>query len=498
MLEGISKSKRFQLYAVSFLFSVAISSVYNIPINIFGLVFCLIILSWGILIFKKSLITKYILISLIFFILGFVRINIFELPKYKNINLQNKFIAQVVREPDVRQDGVRYILKSENQGRYYIKSNLYPRYNYGDILNVSCKKFVDPEPIEDFRYDKFLARLQIYKVCVSPRLYLDKNLNNKLNKKNILLSGVYFAKQKVAARVNKIWHEPYASFMAGLLYGYRGGLGTLNHDFSVTGVTHIVAISGYNITVLVSIIQPLLISLRIGRKRGFYIVIIFIILFTIFAGLSASVVRAAIMGVIVLLAKHLGRKSSIFNTLLLSAVVMTIQNPYVLMWDAGFQLSFLSTVGLIYLNPHFDKALSWMPEFLSIRESAQTTFSATLVTLPLILFQFKKISIVAIPTNLLVLWIIPFIMFCGFITLALSIILPQVALLFSYVSWLMMGYIVFIVRILAKLDFASYDASISMFTMYIIYAIMFGYVFYKSNKKITPLVILSAVEESPE
>lgn len=476
----MSKSKRFQLYAVSFLFSVAISSVYDLNklYDFSSLIICLVILSLGVLIFKKKLIIKYLLVSLLFFILGFVRVYLFELPKYKNINLNNKFTAQVIREPDVRQDGVRYILKSENQGKYYIKSSLYPRYNYGDVVNVSCKKFVKPEPIEDFRYDKFLARLQIYNVCVSPRLYLEKNNGRG----NIILSSVYKAKQKVALRVGELWHEPYASFMAGLLYGYRGGLGSLNHDFSVTGVTHIVAISGYNITVLVSIIQPLLISLGIGRKRGFYIVIIFIMLFTIFAGLSASVVRAAIMGVIVLLAKHLGRTSHIFNTLILSALVMTLHNPYVLMWDAGFQLSFLSTLGLIYLNPLFDRYTKFLPEFLSIRESAQTTFSATLVTLPLILYQFKRISIVAIPTNLLVLWIIPFIMFCGFITLGVSVIIPQIALLFSYVSWFMMSYIVFIVRSLAKLNFASRDASISIYTMYIIYAIMLGYVYLRARK----------------
>ena len=96
--------------------------------------------------------------------------------------------------------------------------------------------------------------------------------------------------------------------------------------------------------------------------------------------------------------------------------------------------------------------------------------------------QFKRISIVAIPTNLLVLWIIPFIMFCGFFTLALSVVIPHIALLFSYVSWLMMYYIVFIVRTLAKLTFASHEASISIYTMYIIYVIMFGYVYRKARK----------------
>jgi competence protein ComEC len=330
-------------------------------------------------------------------------------------------------------DGVRYIAssqfisdknngnlsyeKTEVEGKFYFKSGLYPRYNYGDKLRITCilKK---PEPVEDFRYDKYLARYNVFVDC-SP-LKIEK-IGESAG--NIFLEKIFAIKAVIAGRINKLWHEPYASFMAGLLYGYRGGLGTLNDLFSRTGVTHIVAISGYNITIISTILIALCTRLYIPRKKAFWLIIFGIFVFVIFAGASASVVRAGIMGVIVLLTKQVGRKAQVSNVMILTALIMTLQNPYILVWDVGFQLSFISTLGLVYLVPILEKYFTWVPEKFSLRDSLVTTLGAIVATLPLILYQFNRLSVVSPIVNIFILWILPWIMFAGFFVVVAVFIL---------------------------------------------------------------------------
>src|SRR3989339_569191 len=173
------------------------------------------------------------------------------------------------------------------------------------------------------------------------------------------LKNFFIFKQSIQARVDSLWVEPESSLMAGLLYGARSGFSAqVNNDFSRAGITHIVAISGYNISVVSKILMSLLLLIGLNRRRAFWFAIFGIILFVIFTGASASVVRAGVMGVIVLLASQMGRLSRIGNILVFTAAVMLLFNPFVLVWDAGFQLSFLSTMGLVYLAPILIQYLS--------------------------------------------------------------------------------------------------------------------------------------------
>jgi competence protein ComEC len=165
------------------------------------------------------------------------------------------------------------------------------------------------------------------------------------------------------------------------------------------------------------------------------------------------------MGIVMLIAKQLGRLSRITNTLVLTAVIMLVINPKVLIFDAGFQLSFLATMGLIYLSPMLEKIFTRLPNIFQIRESFIATTSATIFTLPLILFQFGRLSVVAILVNILILPIIPFAMGVGFLTGLLSFIFPPLATVFSWIVWLMLAYIIKVVELFSDLQFASINIS---------------------------------------
>ncbi len=407
----------------------------------------------------------------------------------------------IIDEPDRRIADVRYTIESQEivingfsrrvKGKVYFKIDLYPEYSYGDILEVKCSLQV-PKPIKnkddlgrEFRYDIYLARYHIYSICERPSIEKISSGGG-----NFVFAKILELKNILAHRIISLWPEPKASFMAGLLYGYRGGLGTLNDLFARTGLTHIVAVSGFNITIIASIFINLCLWLCVPRQKAFWAVSGGIILFVIFTGASASVVRAGVMGIIVLLAKYVGRVSRIGNVLLLAAVIMTVQNPLVLMFDAGFQLSFLSTLGLVYVSPYLSKYNHYFPKFLGIQENITATLSAIIATLPLILYQFGRLSLVAPFANVLVLWIIPWLMLSGALAVFFSFMYEPFGLFLAWFGWLGMEYCIKIVTWFARLPYAAIDISIPIWGMIAAYLIL-GYCLvytYSTNKKYTVLM----------
>ncbi|MBI2436527.1 MAG: ComEC/Rec2 family competence protein [Candidatus Magasanikbacteria bacterium] len=496
-----SKSKSFFSFCLCFLLGVSIISIYNGNIETLYVVVSSIVLSVFVGVYWRAKTARFLLLSILFFALGFLRFQL-TIPHDTVDNIihyageKKTIVGFVSAEPDVRMDGVRYIVQSSEllvqrdepkvlEGKLYFKSSLYPRYEYGDKLELKCDlqrpelvEGVKGTPQRDFAYDKYLARYGVYVLCQDARV-----TKIGVGEGNRVLSGIFALKNVVADRISTMWHEPYASFMAGLLYGYRGGLGELNELFSRTGVTHIVAISGYNITLIATILINFCIYLYIPRKKAFWVITIGIVVFVIFAGASASVVRAGVMGIIVLLSKQIGRASRVGNVMILTAVVMTLQNPYILMWDAGFQLSFLATLGLVYLNPIIRKPFQKYPEILGIKETLITTIAAIMATLPLILFQFGRLSIVAPAVNIMILWILPMIMAFGFFAVVISFIFKPLAMIIAWLGWVGMEYIVVIVKWFANLKFSAVDMQVPVWGMVGMYIGLIGWIILKGKAK---------------
>ncbi|MDD5567340.1 MAG: ComEC/Rec2 family competence protein [Patescibacteria group bacterium] len=341
--------------------------------------------------------------------------------------------------------------EKEIRGKVLISAALYPEFVYGDELKVKCR-LETPQPIEDFAYDKYLALARVYSVCYQPKITILSSGHG-----NFILSGIYSIKQRFLSKLNQMIIEPQASFLAGLLVGARSGMPvSLTEAFQRTGVSHIVAISGYNITIIASLILSLTQGL-IGRKRAFWLVLAALGFFAIITGAQASVLRATIMGVLVLVAKQVGRLSNIGNALVLAAWLMVMFNPLVLAFDIGFQLSFLSTLGLVYLAPRTEKLFGWLPNALNLRESLVSTLSAIIFTLPMILFQFGRLSLVAPLVNILILPLIPIIMAVGFIAVTIGIVWLPIGQIIGWAVWLLLGYIIAVVDFFSKLNFSSIE-----------------------------------------
>ncbi|MBT4722848.1 DUF4131 domain-containing protein [Candidatus Falkowbacteria bacterium] len=464
---NLPKSQKFFYSCLSFLIGIAIGEVLSLNLYIIAFLF---------LCFLAFLFLKRF--RLIFWLIFLLTLGItwnglsqptIDQNHIASFNEQKiTFQAIVSEEPDSRLDKQKLTVKPiEYEGKVLLSMQLYPEYRYGDLLEVHCK-LQTPEPIENFKYDKYLAKSGIYSVCYRPWIKVLEH-----DKGNLLVASVLKFKKKVEQSINRSVSEPQASLVAGILIGSRQGIPQdLLDQFNITGITHIIAISGYNITIIVLLLMNLGKSLSINRKKMIWAIIIGLIFFVILTGMSASVVRAAIMGGIVVFARHIGRRSNVRNVLVLSALIMVFINPKILIWDAGFQLSFISTIGLVYLTPKLERYLKWLPSKLAIRENLTCTISAIVMTLPLILFQFHRLSIVAPIVNLIVLPVIPISMFVGFLMFLSSLVHPLLGQIVGWFSWLLLGYVIKVVEIFSSFGFASVEIQISWYVMVAMYVVL--------------------------
>lgn len=273
-----------------------------------------------------------------------------------------------------------------------------------------------------------------------------------------LASSLAHLRDSIVDRISLALPEPHGSLMSGILLGNRVKLDKdLITTFRAVGLTHIIAVSGYNLTILtanaLSIFWPL-----IGR-RALWVSTAIIILFVIITGAPASILRAAVMALTVILAKYSGRPSRAINVLIFGAAVLVVFEPKII-FDVGFQLSVAATYGLIRLSPYIIRVLSQtkLPE--TLRQVLAETLSAILLTTPLIIGHFERLSIVSPLANILVLPLIPLVMAIGLIGAGLMLAVPAVGNFLILASWPLLAWIIFISQRLADWQFASTDLTL--------------------------------------
>ena len=217
---------------------------------------------------------------------------------------------------------------------------------YADVLDFTGKLQTPPEG-STFSYRDYLATQGIYSYLNYPRYQVIMRTSGNLFK--IL---IFAFRDQAYQKINQFYTQPEASLLSGILLGIETDISEdVEEAFRVTGTTHIIAISGFNIAIITGLFMFLARRVTKNKWKALIIAIIGICVYTTMVGGQASVVRAAIMGSIGLLGKQIGRPQSGVNSLAITAAVMSLFNPLIL-WDVGFQLSFSATIGLIlYAEP---------------------------------------------------------------------------------------------------------------------------------------------------
>jgi len=272
-----------------------------------------------------------------------------------------------------------------------ITAPLYPQYSYGDELKIKCS-LEEPKNYADskFDYQMYLAKDRIYRICNKAQItVVSKNKGNKL------YTFILAVKNKFEEKLSAIFPDPEGAYLKGLLLGGSKRMTKdLSEAFQRTGITHTVAVSGYNVTIVAAFLMWLGIWLGLWRQQVFSFAVIGIVLFVLMTGAPSSAVRAGIMGGLVIWAMKEGRLANSTNAILLAAGAMLAINPLLLRYDAGFQLSFLATIGIVQLSPILEKFWWGRPPKL-IQETIILTMSAMVFVLPIILNSFEKISLVS-------------------------------------------------------------------------------------------------------
>ncbi len=368
--------------------------------------------------------------------------------------------------------------------RTLITTDIFPEYNFGDRLTIvgTLKK---PQSLDAFDYVTYLKKDGIRTVMSFPKISKDlKGVDLGLLEKGKvnLYRRIFFVKTIFQDAVNKSIPEPNAAYINGILLGSRQNiLQDLKDAFNKTSTTHILAISGYNIMIISDVVLMVLV-LFIRRKRAFWISTVLIILFTILTGASASVVRAAIMGLLLLFASGYGRLYDVKNSIILAGAVMVFANPFVLSFDVGFQLSFLSVLGLVYVYPILDYRLRKVPKLGGVKGIVLMSLSAQAAVFPLLIYYFKNFSLVSLPANVLVLPFVPYAMLIGFLAGVGGIVFTPLGQLLGFIAWAITSYQIRVVEFLGSLNFASIALSFNWQTMLGVYLILLVIFFKLSNK----------------
>jgi len=483
----VTKSKIFFILSLCFLLGVFLASFFRIEKYIL-----LVLVATGIVVFvinyknKKTIVAG---VAILFFIIGAWRTGTsFENAKNNLLNSKlgsAEFSGIVSKEPETDEKYQKIIVEDNDKNKILINSDIYPQYQYGDELKVKCI-LQEPKNFEDstFDYQMYLAKDGIYRICNKTQVIAVAE-----NKGSRFYAGVLKIKNKFEEKLSAVFPDPEGAYLKGLILG--GGkrmTKDLNDAFSRTGTTHTVAVSGYNVTIVAAFLMWLGIFLGLWRQQVFSFALIGIVLFVLMTGAPSSAVRAGIMGGLVIWAMKEGRLANSMNAIILAAAVMLLINPLLLRYDAGFQLSFLATLGIVWLYPLFEKFFQKGSANI-FKETILLTMAAQIFVLPILLNSFEKLSIVSPLANLLILPAIPYIMLGGFAAGIAGFVFVPLGKLVGFVPYILLKVELAIVQWLAGISWSSLEIKNFGWKYILIYYLILILVLYYSKRKDKKIII---------
>ena len=326
-------------------------------------------------------------------------------------------------------------------------------WEYGDRLQLDGEPVTPPED-EEFSYRDYLARQNVYTYLAHPRARL-----LDVDAASPLMAAIYRVRDWAHAEVYHLFPVPEAPLLAGILLGIESGMpDSLSRAFQDTGTAHVIAISGFNIAILAQLFSNLF-GKVLSRWWAMLAAILAIAAYTILVGATPSVVRAAIMGSLALLAAQLGRRTTGANSLAFTGMLMSLENPH-LPWDASFQLSFGATLGLILYGERFQNGFTHLLErrlpaqkarviAAPVGEYVLMTLAAQLLTLPVILYHFQRLSLSSLLANPLILPPQPLVMVLSGLAVLAGAVSDPLAHAIAWLAWPLSAYTNRMVELLA-------------------------------------------------
>lgn len=316
--------------------------------------------------------------------------------------------------------------------------------NYGDVVEVQGKLQASQPP----------SPPSIFASMAFPRISVSQNEGNPV------IAFFYHPRVTLATILEQSLPQPEAALLIAILLSLRTpALKPLILAFNATGCAHLIAPSGFKVTIMAGLVtnsvkrlyeapkssQKLLPAQRRGNwRRGLatVLVLLSIVIYTLLSGAGPAAIRAGIMGSLLVVAPRIGRTYNVYTALALSALLMTAFDPFIL-WDIGFLLSFIGTIGIVRLTSFFQRCLhvlEHLPLGTYLTEILAVTLAAQTATLPLFAINFHEISFIAPVTNILTVPLLALLLVLGAFIAVTGLFFLPLATLIGYVAWPFLVY----------------------------------------------------------
>lgn len=410
------------------------------------------------------LVSQKKLVTIIWSVFGFISGAVFLFFSIENIpppsDLQQKANREetaiisgiIISFPEQKEDKTSFellVLSEHKEEKILVSQYGIHKWSYGDSVEIKGT-LKTPKPFSGFAYDRFLAKDNIFVIVPNAKVEQRKNAF-PLSSWQIFWKKMFLFRESFEWQIRNTLEFPESEYALGIVLGSESGIPKeILEEFNISGLRHLLALSGFNITILISIIFFLF-----GFLRPFWRILVSLMIIGLFVGItggSASVIRAAVMGGVGMVALHAGRSQHILWVAFCSLFLITLWNPFLLASDPSLQLSVLAVFGLILYQPivkkHLSKYLSFFP--IIIQEVFLASLAAQIFTLPYMAYAFATISPLSIFANIFVVPITSFAMLLAFLCA-----IPWIGLLFMPFAYIVLHFSLSIAHVFAHVPIAQ-------------------------------------------
>lgn len=398
-----------------------------------------------------------------------IYINLLATPFTAPLGRQDSFVGIVQRVAKTTTgQQIDISLKEDYEGVVRLYTESFPMFSYGDILSFSGT--IKPPTGESMGYFK---KEGIGGVVSYPQ----KVTIEATGQGTKLVAFLYRIRDSIRATFERFLPGEQATLMTGLVIGKSSGFSKeFTEKLKTTGTTHLVALSGYNIATILTWFSGLF-GMLVARRRALWLAVLAVIAFVVMTGAEASVVRAAIMATIMVLAEQIERPYVVRSAIVVTALAMILANPHVLVFDIGFQLSFAALIGIIVIKPALDLLLLKNRKskgVLSWREHLTTTLAAQIAVLPILLFHFGFVTPIGVITNVLLLSFIPLTMVFGVALLIVSLVVPALSFFIAIPARALLSYELGVIELFSRIEVGYEIGETSFLFIALYYAALAG------------------------
>lgn len=438
----------------------------------------------------REKISVFCLLAVPFMIIGYTLQSINEnyyYDRFLDLEGQSVTVKGVLMDaPEQLEEKIRFTLKvlsindeeSFPQRNHNIQVNVYstdtvPGLEYGSIISVAgeIRNPAGKRNLGGFNTRKFLAARRISATmnvsAKTVRVFEGRELSR-------IKDMGYKLRNSIIETLDKYLPPEESSVVAGMLIGYTAKMPEeLEENFRRAGLSHVMAVSGANIAFLLAPLLWLLKKIGFNPRWSSAIAFPAMILYVFATGMEASVVRAAVMAGVALTGMLLWRKSDIYCSMALSAIIILLGNSFML-FDLGFILSFSATLFLvIFYKPIFEKLPAKLPK--SIKDILAGTIAAQLGVIPVIAYCFNTFSIISVLSNLIVVPLTGLLTILGALAVILGNVFLPAGLAVGFLSRIAADVIIFLTRTASGIPWAEINIATPSFILVVIYYFLLLY-----------------------